>query len=686
MSVLRHPTFRLTLLVIVLASPAGAQNEPNKARPQSDDRVVVTTSLVQVDAVVTDRNGRPIINLQPDDFELVEGGRTRDIVGFSYIPLTSRATGTDTPAKPATIQNEAVPPKLHALRPESVRRAVAIVVDDFGLSFESIARLRTALEKFVSEQTEPSDVIAVIRASGGPGAMQQFTSNRAQVLATIKRLRWYPTGRGGMSALESINPLENNGVGVGLQGYSSPAPPDLSHKEFMGGSLGALAFVVQRLSTFPGRKSIVLISENLPLTTLAAQVGGATNALDRVIDLANQHSIVISTMDARGLPKPGMTTDDSQYNLAANQVDKRMRERGMRFNVSQDTLSYLAEKTGGIFVRNNNDLDNGLRRIIDSVQGYYLMAFRPDDADKERSKRNYKVTLRLKRPELFLMSRSTFTRFAESPVAAPLTKTDELRDALSSPFVREDVRLKLTVLFTGSSQIKVLLHVDARDLTFAKTAQGGYQAGFDLAVVAFDDNGKVAQELRRTEPLSIPAERYEQMLREGFVYTISMPMQKAGPYQVRVAVRDDETGAMGSDSQFVDIPEVHTSRLSVAGLIMQGLTNETGSRPAVRRFVRGDTLEYSYLVYGAREDRKDSVALTSEVHLYRATQEVSIGKVTPPTISKPAGSEAIVVGGTFALNNSLPPGEYFLQVIVTDALAPRERQTASQWIDFEIIK
>src|SRR5205807_9491087 len=177
-----------------------------------------------------------------------------------------------------------------------VRGAMAIVVDDFGLSFESIARLRTALEKFISEQTESTDVIAVVRASGGPGAMQQFTANRAQVIATIKRLRWYQTGRGGAAALDSMTAADRNENGLDLQGYSSSRPPDLSHKEFFGGSLGALGFVIDRLAKFPGRKSIVLISENLPLTIPEAQAGGATRVPDRMIELPNQHSIVISTM------------------------------------------------------------------------------------------------------------------------------------------------------------------------------------------------------------------------------------------------------------------------------------------------------------------------------------------------------------------------------------------------------
>jgi len=645
---------------------------------------VVTTSLVQVDAVVTDKNGKQVGNLGPADFELVEGGRTRDIVGFSYVPLGGKASGAHKNAKvPA---NEAAPPQLHGLNPDSYRRAIAILVDDFGLSAESIARLRNALEKFIAEQTDSTDVIAVVRSSGGPGAMAQFTSNQAQLLATVRRIRWYGTGRGGLFALNSMTPFDNNENGVALPGYSSGAPPDLSSREFFGGSLGALGFVIERLSRFPGRKSLVVVSENLPLTTLAAQTSGATNVLDKLIELANQHSIVISTMDARGLSKPGLTADDSQYNLAANQVEKKVRERNIAFRVAQDTLSYLAEQTGGTFVRNNNDLNNGLRRIVDSEQGYYLMAFRPDDADKQRTDRVYKVSVRLKRADLVLRSRSDFRRFTQPEAIVNPTKSDVLRDTLASPFVREDVRLKVTALFTGRLQSKVLVHVDARDLTLTKSSEGSYQGSFDLAVVAFDDNGRVSQDFARVQPLSVPEEYYEQVLREGLVYTIDMPLPKAGPYQVRVAVRDAESGRLGSDSQFVDVPEARTSRLSVAGLIMQATTESIGGGPVVRRFASGDTLEYSYLVYGAREDRNKSADLTNEIRLFRGTDEVLIGSAPAAVVTKAEGNEAIVVGGTFKLANSLPPGDYFLQVIVTDQLAPRDRQTSSQWIDFEIVR
>jgi len=70
----------IAIVLLLCASPSRAQNPKPESSPQSEDeRIVVNTNLVQVDAVVTDKNGKPVSNLQPADFELVESGRARDI-------------------------------------------------------------------------------------------------------------------------------------------------------------------------------------------------------------------------------------------------------------------------------------------------------------------------------------------------------------------------------------------------------------------------------------------------------------------------------------------------------------------------------------------------------------------------------------------------------------------------------
>jgi VWFA-related protein len=698
-----------TLLLLVCVGQSTAQNPAKEQRPEkTDDVVVVNTNLVQVDAIVTDKSGKQVSDLKADDFEVLENGRAHEIKAFSYIPLTSeKPIADDTKAGDREPARRGPPPTLHAERPEQVRRTIAILIDDFGLSAESIARLRGGLEKFIEEKTSPGDLIAIIRASGGPGAMQQFTSNRTQLLATIKRLRWYVIGRGRMSGQDSMSPVDDNEDGVQLQGYSSSKVPNLSSKEYFPGSLAALGYVIHGMTRFPGRKSIVLISDNLPVTTKDALSSGGLTGLDKMIEHANQHSIVISTMDARGLPKAFLTADDSQYNLAANQVDTRIRTRNMRFTVEQDTLSYIARQTGGVFVRDDTDLTHALSRIVDSEQGYYLIGYRPDDVEKRTAgSAGYKVTLRLKRPDLQIRTRSSFHR-TEIPAVANApekTKSDWLREALTSPFVREGVHLKTTALYTGGSQVKILLHVDAQDMELTQTPEGNYTGTFDIIAVAFDNNGKVANEVGQSQAVRITKDRYQQLQREGFVHLMTMQLAKPGPYQIRVALRDVGSGHLGSDSQFVEVPDVKTSRLAIAGFIVQSIapSNQHSSASsgtgvateqraaesssggtATRRFEAGDMLNYSYLIYGAR---KNGASLVSQARLFRADKEVFKDSLQPVTTARELVHEGIVAIGSLKLSKELPPGEYFLQIIVTDKLAPADKQSSDQWIDFEIVE
>src|SRR4029078_6631736 len=95
-------------------------------------------------------------------------------------------------------------------RPEDVRRTIALVVDDLGLSFSSTHFVRRALKQFVYQQMQPGDLVAIIRTSGGIGALQQFTSDKRRLYAAIEHIRWYPAGRSGVGVIgpASLGQLE----------------------------------------------------------------------------------------------------------------------------------------------------------------------------------------------------------------------------------------------------------------------------------------------------------------------------------------------------------------------------------------------------------------------------------------------------------------------------------------------
>src|SRR5215475_8061436 len=78
----------LAVLLLLLNGLSTQAQKPSKTESQNRDEVVkVATNLVQVDAIVTDKQGRPVTDLRPEDFELSENGRIRQITNFSYISL-----------------------------------------------------------------------------------------------------------------------------------------------------------------------------------------------------------------------------------------------------------------------------------------------------------------------------------------------------------------------------------------------------------------------------------------------------------------------------------------------------------------------------------------------------------------------------------------------------------------------
>src|SRR2546423_650073 len=133
-------------LACALAATAFAQQQPltpsAQTKPQAvdeEDVVRITANLVQLDAVVTDKSGRQITDLRAEDFEVLEDGRQQQLTNVSYVSLDRRAL----PNANASATTAKTPPSTNApsapnvpmpLRPNQVRRTIALVVDDLGLS------------------------------------------------------------------------------------------------------------------------------------------------------------------------------------------------------------------------------------------------------------------------------------------------------------------------------------------------------------------------------------------------------------------------------------------------------------------------------------------------------------------------------------------------------------------------
>jgi VWFA-related protein len=754
-----------TVLIVELAagSPARQSNSPGAAKPATpqqptrprppqspdEDVVRITTNLVQVDAVVVDKNGKPVTDLKPEEVEILEDKHPQKITNFSYIIADARPEAARA-GKPVPVDKNAPPPPPVITRPDQVRRTIAIVVDDLGLSFGSIYYVRRALQKFVDEQMQPGDLVAIIRTGGGIGALQQFTSDKQRLNAAIARVRWNSAGRSGTSAFPF---MQDNLYSTASQGADAQAMNDNGDQfqadTFTVGTLGAIGYVVNGMRELPGRKSVLLVSDGFKITN--RDDSGATHrtrqALQRLIDQASRASVVIYAMNATGLQTFSLAAADAvppNPNFGQFQQQIQQHEKDLRTAAfdQEEGPGYLAQQTGGIFIHNTNDLGAGIRRVMDDQRGYYLIGFRPDDStfDPKTGRHTFhSLTLKVLRPGKFdVRTRLGFLGFtSEDAAPQPHTARAQVLNALTSPFGASGVHVQLTSLFANDANVgsymRSMIHINGSDLTFTDQPDGWHQAIFDVVAVTFGDNGKVVDQISRKHTVRLKGDGYQQAIKDGFVYYLTVPIKTPGAYQLRVALRDQDSERVGSASQFVEVPDTKKNVLELSGLTVMGITraefdslqktaaaakagasvqptgtaappvastpprasqsddstDETDPQasPAVRHLRPGMVLEYGFAIYNARLDQTTSKPqLTAQMRLFLDGKPIFTGKESPVNAAGQPDLKRLTDGGVIQLPTDMTPGEYVLQVVVTDALADQKHRTTTQWMDFEIVK
>ncbi len=705
--------FLALLLVFCIFVPVLAQTtttppppqmpQPQTASDDKDDVVRITTNLVQVDAVVT-KDGKPVRNLTAEDFEVFEDGRKQTITSFAYI---SNVAGV--PSQPVAAVREkgtdVVP--VSPVKRDVPRRIMAFVVDDLGLSAQSVTEVRKQLRKYLA-QLQPNDLVAIIRTGGEVGALQQFTSDRRVLNRAVDRLRWNPCSRVGLFIFQ---PAGAPPVGGGSCGGGSVSD-----------TLHVLRFILDGMAQLPGRKSMVVLSDSIPIErqeeglnvsgndshvgspdsipeSLADSGFSYTAALRKIAEKAIRASVVIYSVDTQGLVTTGLTAADS----IGSSIDGTVRVSRININEQLNTLmrsrskvlwdrreggDLIARQTGGFQVRNSNSFD--LDRISEDQSGYYLIGYRPTAETFNR--RFHHIKAKVKRSGMSLRTRNGFFGVSEEEANKGKLSTNDLTNlALISPFGSQDVNLNITSFFandkTAGSMIRSFVYIDPNDLTF--TSSGGTrQTLLELQGAVFGDNGALAQQLTRAVPVSLSDQDYEQARIYGMTVTVDIPIKKPGDYQVRIVVRDKNSSRIGSAGQFVAVPNLKDKHLAVSGIVLGTATNNARQEivaPGTRLFKRNSEIHFAYVIYNATSENGALRNLVTQARLYRDGKNVYTAPETPMSFANQTDLARVFESGIVRLPAELEPGDYYLQIVVMETgVKDKKALPLIQWADFGI--
>ncbi len=565
-----------TLAAIMAVPSVLRAQEPTSEIPSETIRA--STRLVVVDVVVTDKKGQPITGLKAEDFTVEENGKKQKI---SVFVLPGTANGPKPAPAPAGILSN---------HPENVGPAgvpTVLMLDALNSPFKDQAYARSQMLKYVVEQSQPGQLMAVVGLTDRLHVLQQFTSDPQILLTAIKNYRPQeqilqaspppavgetPDAglRAGGAALMTIE------VGQQVASFSNlQVGYDLERRTLI--TIEAMRSLSRMLGGLQGRKTVVWLTADLPFdlipenrnitdAELAADLphmgnqpvsvrgAGAVASQERELhgqaikdaeaQLASA-GIVIYPVDVRGLVggMEGLAAvnyrRDADVN-GAGQANDALRQAGS-LEASQGTMREIAAETGGKAYMNENEIRQGVALAVSDNNASYEIGYYPENKKWDGKYRNIKIKLaqgdtqiRYRKGYFAIETGPTKDHNFEQDVAAAL--------AVGAPATQ--VSFMAQVKPTDPGKVRVVFLVDAHTLS-AEDSGGNKKMNVTLYAGLYDASGKSLGVRSTKVDRAFDAATYQQILDHGMMVPIDMDVA-AGAKELRLAVLDGKTGFIGT--------------------------------------------------------------------------------------------------------------------------------------------
>jgi VWFA-related protein len=594
-------TQRLTvaiLLAVLGATLAAQQQQPAPQTPVDQPPVTfrVEVNYVEVDAFITDAQGKPVTDLTANDFEVFEDGKPQKVAAFSLVNIpierAERPLFAGKPVEPDVQTNEHLEGRIYL-----------IVLDDIHTEFTRTPRVKAAARRFIEQNFGLNDLAAVVY-TGRADASQDFTNNTRLLLQAIDKFN----GRKLRSS--TIQRIENARTNPETGNLEPGDDIDQMDRAFRARSV---MNNVRRLAEFMAgvrgrRKAMLLIGEGIDYDIYeAVGVLGSTASsvlLDTqdAIASATRGNVSIYAIDPRGL-----TTGDEDLITQSSTIgaaDGRALQNELR--LSQDSLRVLAASTGGFAAVNRNDLNDAFDRIVAENSSYYMFGYY--STNERRDGRFRKIEVRVKRPGLRVRNRNGyFEARGRRPNTTPSSKVSPaLAEAIGSPLPVNGVPMKVFAApYKGTAPnaaVAYVVEVDVNDFEFVEK-DGTFSETLEMITSTTDSKGKVFPGERQLVNLNLKPDTLARAKSRGFrlVNQVSVP---PGRYQVRIAA-STRNGRTGSVLYDLDVPDFSKEKFAMSGVALTSRAAAEaptvkpkdpladylpGPLTAMREFARDDTI------------------------------------------------------------------------------------------------
>lgn len=562
---MRTPSACFALLALTLFTPFNARPQQTDPQPagQSNYRISVNTNIVLTNVVVRDKKtGAVVRGLKGSDFTILENGKPQKLASFDFQSVDAAAVL----AEKNTVSGKASVADLlernMAANPQQLRdhRLIVLFFDLSSMQDEDVDRAVESAQKYVREQMQPADLVALVSLGTGLRMDQDFTADKTALL----------------SGLGNYNGTNATGLATGTTGTTAGTSDDASSfvtddSEYNNlntdRELYAIRQIAQSLERVDQHKSMLYFSGGLSRNGIENQASlrAATNE-------AAKANLAIYSIDTRGLQainpvgdaSKGSLRGTSAYNGSANQS---------AFNAnfsSQETLGTLSADTGGKAFFDSNDFGPAFQQVQRDTEAYYILGFHSRDQRRDGAYRH--LTIKLNRNDAKLEYRPGYYGPADFQHQKTEDRELALTEQMRSDLPATDVNLYLQALYFRQGDgnhdslffIPISLIVPGSQIPFVKNGDRD-KASLDIFGQVRDAQGIAVGNVRDTVKLAL--DQSQQVQRKNIQYSTGFSLAP-GHYHLKFVVRENQTGNLGSFETDLNVPDWKKTPVKLSSVVM----------------------------------------------------------------------------------------------------------------------
>lgn len=556
---LRHALLP-TLLLVITGAPA--QEAPPESRPFTE---TVDVRVVNVDVVVTDRDGQPVQGLERGDFVVLEDGRPQEVTNFYRV-------------EGPRLQSDGQDGWEVIGADSSFRRRVLLLIDNNFIELPERDRALAALQSYLDQKFDGSYEWAVIAVGDDVQVLEPLTADKLRVRAALDRVRQLPAwgSRYRIDRFFLNDPVRvrraqrgQAATGGGFDSGGSASAEELQEAlrfesrvsvartlEAFQRTTAAMVQAFRAYANLPGNKVLVWITGGVPMLPEygfhgeRSQSRGAPssrdgelrqfqNELRQIVDAAayeaNAAQFKVYPIKATGL-EPQVPQGDVGFRSSGATFSSPAFSSPIEVDDHDTAQLSLALGTGGLYLTSNRTLESFERADRDTTT-YYSLGYRPSRPEDGKL---HRIEVQVTKPGLVVRSRTGYV---------DLSREQKLEMVLATPlpFPREkgSLPVQIDIQRRERGEVVAVARLPSKLLTFLP--EGEFFVGkVKIYLTIHDHKGNLVDLVSQHQDLRFPATQRADALAGEFRYGLKFKLKEKGDYVVSVTVRDEATDEIGT--------------------------------------------------------------------------------------------------------------------------------------------